>query len=448
MFDIVIKNAIVVTMDPDCRPFLGMLAVQNEKIAYVGSELPEIQAMQIIDAEGKILFPGLINGHVHGDMTIFKGIGDDLTLKEQCDIYCKSNYFFDYLSEQDNYISRLYTYAEAVLSGTTYLVEFQYQSIGKRSIDAFVEIGLGGAVAETPGRYLNFPATKENFHYFEELLQYAKLSDIQMFLTGYAEEDFDPRQMEELYTFSQKYHIPVTQHFAETDWRMERIRNVYHSTPAKFMDKHNFLGRIPIIASHGVYIDEEDRKILKNYPFSVINSPVSEQKIADGIAPVPEMIQQGIPVGLGTDGAQWNNSEDMFREMKAIHLLHNGHNGIRTLTTRQSLELGTISGAKALGIDQRKGSLQVGKDGDFILIDTKNKLSMHPLRIDSHENIFSAILYEATGADVSDVFVKGRQVVQNGKLLTYNTEHLIRQAEDVGNRVLSHFSEEELSEIH
>jgi len=155
---------------------------------------------------------------------------------------------------------------------------------------------------------------------------------------------------------------------------------------------------------------------MKEANVKIANTPLCEMKIADGIAPITEMVKQGLTVGLGTDGALWNNSNDIFREMKGMSLLQTIHNGIRSISKNDILDMATTGGAAVFGKETEFGMIREGMRADMILIDPEQP-HLQPLLTGKHENVTSAIVYNATGSDVTDVFVDGRQLVKN-RILT------------------------------
>ena len=189
-----------------------------------------------------------------------------------------------------------------------------------------------------------------------------------------------------------------------------------------------------MIASHCVYVNEQDAQLMAQNQVSVVNTPLCEMKIADGIAPVPLFEKMGIKVLIGTDGAMWNNSNDMFREMKAMVLLHTVNSGIRSLNTCDVLDMATINGAEAFGLGHSKGSLFEGKDADIILLDTKEP-HMQPLRIGPHANAASLVVYNATGRDVTDVFIYGKAVMRNRTITTVNEKGIIEKVKNASDRI-------------
>ena len=198
--------------------------------------------------------------------------------------------------------------------------------------------------------------------------------------------------------------------------------------------KHSGLLNDHYIGSHAVYLDSEDIRLMAACGAKVVNTPVCEMKIADGLAPVPEMVRAGVVVALGTDGAMWSNSNDIFREMKCMALVHSLHSGARTFTARDVLDMATINGAKLFGLEQDLGTIEQGKLADIILIEA-HRPHMTPLRTGEAENVSSNVVYCATGADVSDVFVGGRHLVKDHRLpgvdLQTIQQHTFETAEKV-----------------
>lgn len=447
MFDLLIKNGIIVTMEPDYVPFIGSVGVTDGRFRMIAAGChPHAEAARTVDAAGSIVFPGLINGHVHGDMTVFRGLGDDLTLLEQNTIYEKYGYFLNGLTDEDRACSRLLTYAESLLSGCTYIVEHQYRTLGERSAGLMAEAGTGGAVAEDIRVDFRNPGQHISDDYYEKVVRSCREAGVEPMLSGYSEEYFDESDLRFSYEFAARHGVVITQHFAETDWRVACVKDRFGTTPASYLMNEGLLSVAPLVAgSHGVHVSAGEVDRLARKRFTVINTPVSEMKIADGIAPVPAYIEAGVPVGLGTDGALWNNTNDMFREVKTLLLLHTVHGGIRTLTARQGLETATRTGAAAIGMENEIGTISEGKRADFIIIDTKDKPHLQPLRVGAHDNVLSTLAYNVTGGDVTDVYVRGEAVVRGGKLQGLDVANVVKKVRAAGERVLAGYSESDLS---
>ena len=440
-FDTVIKNAIILTMEPGCSPFIGWVAVKDGSISAVGagSSAPE-NAGEIIDADNKILMPGLINGHCHGDMTVLRGAGDGMTLQDQNNAFTDNLWFGTDLSEEDLFLSRQLTYLEAISSGTTFIMENMYWGIGLPAVRAMAETGIRGALSEEyrTNRDLNPAGGHLPDGYLKEFAEECRASGLIPVLSSVAEEGFSEEYLKKVYGAAERFGMPITQHVAETPWRMKLIDERFGMTPIRYMDSIGVLGAVPLIASHAVHVSAADREIMRKRDVRVVNTPVCEMKIADGIAPLKEYLEEGIVTGLGTDGAMWDNTNDMFGEMKYSVLLQSVAKGVRSVSARQALEMATIGGAKVFGIDGETGSIREGKSADLILIDASG-LHMQPVRLGTHENIFSAVAFCASGRDVTDTFIKGRGVMRDREILTMDVSRVLNAARSVSNRILSKY---------
>ena len=227
--------------------------------------------------------------------------------------------------------------------------------------------------------------------------------------------------------------MKITCHLAENTWRREIVRQRYQTSAIDYLYQNDLLDE-NVIGSHVVYATEEEIAQLAQANVKVVNTPLCEMKIRDGIAPIPEMVRQGIRVCLGTDGAMWNNSNDIFREMKGISLIHTMNSGIRSLDTKTILDMATVNGAMCFDLEKDYGTIEEGKKADFILLETRTP-HMQPLRLGKKENVTSTLVFNATGQDVTDVFVDGRQVVKDRKLLTADVEYIMKKVKKASDKI-------------
>lgn len=434
LFDLVISEGIIVTMTGDNEPFIGSIGIKDGKIETIqkGRMYPE-DGRNYISARGKIVMPGLINGHCHGDMTAIRGMADDLTLLEQNEKFAPLNFLYDELSEQDRFFSRQLTYIEALKSGTTFIAENMYWGLGLDSIKAMVETGISGALAEDIRYDFTEPENLQTIDFLKQFSKQCRKNELIPVLGSVSEEDFKEELLKEIFTIADKCELLVTQHLAETKWRVELSKKNTGHHPVTALNEFGLLSE-RLIGSHAIYINEEEIKMMQEAGIKVINTPVCEMKISDGIAPIPEFLNHRIPTGLGTDGALWNNSNDMFREMKGLVLLHSINSGVRQINAQQALECATINGAKVFGIEEEKGSLCEGKDADIVLVNA-DASHMRPLRIGAHENVISSLVYNATGQDVESVFIKGRPVVLNKEVMTIDEDEIISEVQAVSEKI-------------
>ncbi len=433
-FSVGISGAIIVSGHNGYRPFVGSLGVEDGKIAWVGERpLTGEDAALVVDARGKILMPGLVNGHCHGDMTLAKGLGDGMTLPEQGEAFADTNWFYSRITDQDRYWSRQLTYVEALLSGTTFLLENMYWSLGKRSVEAMTQVGIRGGLVEDIHVDFARPDVLVKREMLEGFCRDCAGADLVPVVAGPSEEGYDAWRVEQWMELTRGLPCLRTCHLAENTFRRELIRKRYNTTSVAWLEDRGALDD-RLIGSHVVQVTGEDIERMARRGVRVVNTPLCEMKIRDGAAPIAAMVEAGIPVGLGTDGALWNNSNDIFREMKGMMLLSTLTSGIRSLSVQQVLDMATVGGAAVFGREKRSGTLEPGKDADFILVDATAP-HMRPLRWEEAENVTSQLVFCATGRDVTDVFVGGQRLVEERHVMTVNVEEIACRVEEASRRI-------------
>ncbi|MCL2127531.1 MAG: amidohydrolase family protein [Treponema sp.] len=415
MYSTGIDNVIILSKNFGYAPFAGSVCFNGSVIAEVrNGGVSKEECSEWIDGGGKILMPGLVNCHCHGDMTLARGLGDDMTLLEQIEAYSSHNWFYQFISDDDRYYARQLAYCEALLSGTTFICENMYWGLGKRSIQAMKEIGIKGALVED----IRFDfANSDSFLSDQALGEFSaecRDADLVPVIGLMAEEDYDTGRFKTVFKKLEKVDALQTLHLAENQWRVEIVQKKFGLTPIEYLARNGFLHE-RLIGSHVVHASNNEIRLLKEAGVKVANTPLCEMKIEDGAAPVPEMVRQGVTVGLGTDGALWNNSSDIFREMKGMALLHALNSGIRSLSKTDILDMATSGGAAVFGREASFGMIKEGMNADMILIDS-NRPHMQPLLAGRNENVSSAVVFSASGSDVTDVFVNGKRLVKDGAL--------------------------------
>jgi 5-methylthioadenosine/S-adenosylhomocysteine deaminase len=240
-----------------------------------------------------------------------------------------------------------------------------------------------------------------------------------------------PECLMQVKELARKYKVGIHTHIAETQEEVERIEKKYGKRPVEHLDGIDFLGP-EVLAAHCVWLTKHEIEVIKKRGVKPVHNPVSNMKTGSGVAPVPEMIKAGIPVALGTDGAASNNSLDMFNEMKFAALLSKVHKLDPTVVPAQAvLEMATIKGAIALGLQREIGSLEVGKKADIVLVDLK-KPHLAPLH-----NVISHLVYSAVGSDVDTVIVDGEVLMQEGKVLSLNEDKVLEDVQKVSDDLLA-----------
>lgn len=433
-YDVGISNAIIVSSHNGYEPFIGSIGVKETRITCVMHGEIEKEECEIwIDGTGKILMPGLVNGHCHGDMTLARGLGDDMTLLEQNHAFADTGWFYTLINDEDRFYSRQLTYCEALLSGTTFIMENMYWGLGKESVRAMKEVGIRGALAEDIRIDFMRPDEFVSGEFLDEYKKQCEEAGLIPVIGGISEEDYETKRLKRIRDIAGQKGMMITCHLAENTWRREIVQQRYQTSAIDYLYHNNLLDE-NVIGSHVVYATGEEIHQLAQSNAKVVNTPLCEMKICDGIAPIPEMVQNGIRVCLGTDGAMWNNSNDIFREMKGMSLIHTMNSGIRSLDTKTILDMATVNGAMCFDLEKDYGTIEEGKKADFILLETGTP-HMQPLRLGRKENVTSALVYNATGQDVTDVFVDGRQVVKNRKLLTADVEYIMKRVKKASDKI-------------
>ena len=433
-FDTAICNGIIISPHNNYKPLIGAIGINGGLIDYIGEKnIPSSDTKEYVNARGKIIMPGLINGHCHADMAMARGMGDDLTLQEQNDFFGKIGWFANSTTIEDRFYSRMLTYIEAIMSGTTFILDNTFWSIGKKAFEAMASVGIKGGIVQD---FVTDFQTSDDICSFEDLMDFktsCQNNKIKPVLGSLLEESYEFSRLEKIRELASKLNCLVTGHLSETTWRKELLEQKFHQTSIQILDQFGLLSE-KYIGSHAIYLSKEDIETIFEKNVKIVNTPLCEMKIADGIAPIPDLVKRGITVGLGTDGAMWNNSNDIFREMKGMALLHTVTSGIRSLSTHSILDMATINGAKIFGLEKEIGSIEIGKKADIILVDTVQP-HMAPIRTRNNVNICSALVFCATGRDVTDVFIDGNHIVRNRKLLTVHVNDIINRVTEISEKI-------------
>ena len=424
-FDLVIENGTLLTMDPENRVIEnGVLCVSEDTIAYLGEERPQdLDATKTIDAEGGLILPGLINGHTHAAMSLFKGLADDLPLMKWL-----NRYIFPVEKNMDGdfiHTGTLLACAEMILSGTTtfcdmYLFE---DRVASAAFQSGVRCLVGEVLYDFPSP--NYGDVEKGFAYTEWLID--KWQDnplVSIAVEPHALFTCSPQLLQRANEIALRHNIPLIIHFAETLAEVAEIKERYGRSPLEHLKALGIAGP-HLIADHAVHINPAEIDEMADLGIKVIHNPESNMKLSSGIAPVPRMIEMGITVGMGTDGSASNNNMDLFTEMDMAAKLHKVQAMDPTVMDALTvLKMATIEGAKALGISHITGSLETGKKADIIVIDT-NKPHLTPMY-----NPFSHLVYAARGQDVSHTVINGRLVMENRRLLTLDLKEVMARASE------------------
>ena len=431
---ILIEKVLTVTMHERGEIDHCFILIEDGRIERVSrNAIEKMDGDHVIDGSRMIAIPGLINGHVHCDITLARGLGDGLTLFEQDNQswVSRKKWYRNELNREARHYSRMLQYAEAVKGGTTFICDVPFWWYGDDLTAPFREVGIVGAVVLDYRRDFLTGELAEKREYFDAARQLQDEGHMPI-VEAPAEEGFEDKLLLRLMSWAQELDTLLHLHLAETTWRMESIRERFNSTPVRYLRDLGFLNE-RVIGSHGVYLDEADREILHTSGSRIVNCPAAEMKIADGIAPVSELVSEGIPVGLGTDGALWNDSSDLFAEMKTLMLLQRVLKGADSLSAHDSLHAATLGGAQVFGLENELGSIEEGKAASLVLLNC-DRPHLTPLHRLDEGNVLQLITSSARASDVDTVIVDGKIIVEGGVLLTIDEEALMAKCQELADR--------------
>jgi len=423
--DIVVENGTILTMDENNTIFEGgIVCIKGDTISHIGTRgKKSFEAKKKIDAKKGLILPGLINGHTHAAMSLFRGLADDLPLMEWL-----NNYIFPVESRMDGnfvYIGTRLACAEMILSGTTtfcdmYLFE---EEVATAAREAGMRCLVGEVLYDFPSP--NYGPIKKGFEYTEQLIRkWQNDTMVSIAVEPHSPFTCSPDLLITSSKLALTHGVPLIIHLAETRSEVDELEKKYGKTPVEYLLSLDILGP-HLIADHCVHLDSEDIEILAEHKVRVIHNPESNMKLASGVAPVPELLARGVVVGLGTDGCASNNNLDLFGEMDMAAKLHKVHNMDPTVMDALTvLKMATIEGARALGLEGLTGSLETGKKADLIVVDSQSP-HMTPMY-----NPFSHLVYSARGNDVVHAIINGKQVMENRNLLTLNLTEIMTDAKE------------------
>lgn len=431
---IVITNILTITMNPDNAIGSYTIVIEDEVIKSVTSEIPEKHHDDIvIPGSGKVALPGFINGHVHCDVALARGLGDGLSLYEQnCDSFVSEHRWFqDELDRESRHLSRILQCVEAVKGGTTFICDVPFWPAIDDIVTPFEQVGIDGAVV-VDYRPDFLKGARFPWDEYAALCRHIREKGYLPIVEAPAEEDYDTELLQELAAWAEKLDTSIQMHLAETTYRMELVKQKYRKSSVQYLHDIGFLNS-RVIGSHGVYLGEADRKLFRAAGAKIVNTPIAEMKIADGVAPVAEYLKEGIPVGLGSDGALWNDASDMFSEMKALLLVQRVRSGAGALSAYDALYAATLGGAKVFGIDDKYGSIEVNKQANIVLIDYL-KPHLVPFYDGNVSNVVPVLVTCARASDVDTVIVNGRIVVENGQVLSISEKKIVEACQTLGKQ--------------
>jgi 5-methylthioadenosine/S-adenosylhomocysteine deaminase len=433
--DLIITGGLIVSMNPARVIYQdASIAIKSDTILAIAPRAEiesKYHAAQTIDARGKLILPGFINGHVHVPMTLFRGLHDDVTLNDWLYKYIFPAEAKNVNEEFVRWGTRLAA-AEQIRSGVTTFADMYYFE------DAVAEetkaAGMRGVLGET---FIDFPAPDNKTNaammaYTEKFLQ--KWQGDPLIHAAPAPHSIytcSKKTIQDAAALARKYHAPILMHVSEMKKEWDDSEKQNGMSPVQYLESIGVLGP-DLIAAHCIFVDESDRKLLAQKNVGCVHNPSSNMMIASGVSPVPEMRAAGIAVGLGTDGpAGSNNDLDLMEEIDlAAKLAKITKMDPLALNAKAVVEMATIDGARALHLEKEIGSLEPGKKADVILIslDAPNAVPMY--------DVYAQIAYSLKASDVETVVIGGRVVMRDHKLLTLDEPKILEKAREYQKSVI------------
>lgn len=446
--DILLINATVLTMDEQLRHYeRGAVAIRGDSILAVGHEAElaaEYEASQVVDCGRKVLMPGLINAHTHVPMTLLRGLADDLRL----DVWLMG-YMMpverEFVSPEFVRLGTQLACAELIRSGVTCFADMYY--FEEEVAQATADVGLRAVCSQT---VLKFPAPdassyEDGLARAREFIQRWKEHPLIVpSVAPHAPYTCTPEILRATAELATEFDVPLHTHLAETALEVETMRREQGMPVIPYVKKQGLFGA-RVLAAHCVHVDEGEMRTMLHAGAGVAHNPSSNLKLASGFAPVTKMLQVGLNVGIGTDGAASNNDLDMFEEIRLAALLAKASSGDPTsLPAAQALTLATRIGAQALFLGNITGSLEVGKRADLILLDLSS-LHNSPRFFREEHSLYAQVVYAAKACDVTDVMVNGRWLMRARQLLTLDETPLLQAAQEYARRIDAFLIERERS---
>jgi 5-methylthioadenosine/S-adenosylhomocysteine deaminase len=433
-------------MTEERKSFGGYVRVRDGVITEVNSGTPDkiAEAEQIIDGSGCVIMPGLINAHTHLYQVLLRAVWEDLELMP----WLKRIYgCARVLRPEHFYAGSLLGCIEAIRSGVTTVCEHNFLNpspeCALETIRAIRDSGLRAVFARTvmdTGEIVP-ECTKERpeqaFRQIETILVKHKKDPQLIFMTGPNTPPINtsPGLLKEIRRFADDKAIGISAHVAESKSVVESVRREHGKNGVvEFLHQFGIPAKNSIFA-HSVHVSNDEIRILKETGTSVSHNPVSNMMLGDGVAPVLEMLRQGVNVALGTDGAASNHSQDLFDTMKGASLLQKvHHHDAGVIDPYSVLRMATVGGAKALGLDSICGTIEVGKQADLILV---NIDTIHNQPIN---DIFSQIVHCAKASDVQTVIANGEILLQDRMLVRHDEKQILTDARQANRDLMGRVS--------
>ncbi|MBD8068007.1 5'-deoxyadenosine deaminase [Bacillus sp. PS06] len=435
---ILIKDAEIITMNIQDEIVYGDLLIIDDKIAEIAPKIEEVNVDKVIDAKGKTVIPGFVHTHIHLCQTVFRGQADDLELM---DWLAKKIWPLEASHDEESlYYSAMLGIGELIQSGTTSIIDMETVHHTDSAFKAIAESGIraiSGKVMmdigeDVPKRLMESTSSsiEESVRLLEKWNNYddgrIKYSFCPRFVISCSED-----LLIQVRDLSKQYDVKVHTHASENLGEIEIVEKERGMRNIVYLD-HIGLANPRLILAHCVWLNEEEKEILKKRGVKVSHCPGSNLKLASGVAEIPDLLNRDISLSIGADGAPCNNNLDMFHEMRLAAIIQKPLHGPTVMNAKQVLRMATIGGAKAMGQEHEIGSLEAGKKADIVIMNL-NDFHVYP-NVDVDP--ISRVVYSATRADVETTIINGKIVMENRIMKTINKEFILTESNKSIKRLL------------
>lgn len=398
------------------------LYIEEDKITGIGDKPAGFTADKVIDGTDKLVIPGLVNCHTHSYMSFMRNVADDLSFMDW--LFGTIDPIEQQMTDEDTYWGANLAIIEMMKSGTTCFNDMQMnihqttRAVKESGMRAVICRGLVGSGSDEAGQMRLRQAYEER--------DAAKDCDRLTFKLGpHAPYTCDDAFLKIVAAEAKKENMGIHVHLSESESEISQIQEKYGCTPIALAEKCGIFD-VPAIAAHCVQVTDEDIEILKRKNVSVVTNPASNMKLGNGFAPIAKMLDAGVNVCLGTDGAASNNCLNMFHELSLLTLIHKGTGKTpQCVSAKEGFRIATINGAKALGLEKEIGSIEAGKKADLAILDL-NTPSLTP-----RNNLIAGLSYSANGSEVDTVIINGQITMENRKILTVDEKLVYGKIQDI-----------------
>ncbi|MBO5474086.1 MAG: amidohydrolase [Lachnospiraceae bacterium] len=424
---IVIKNALAV-LPQGAEDVIKetSIYIEKDRIAAVGDAPEGFVADKVIDGKDKLVIPGLINCHTHSYMSFMRNVADDLSFMDW--LFGTIDPIEQQMTDEDTYWGAKLAIIEMMKSGTTCFNDMQMNI--RQTTRAVKESGMRAVICRGLVGSGNDEAGQTRLRQAYEERDAAKDCDRLTFRLGpHAPYTCDEEFLQIVAAEAKREHMGIHVHLSESVSEIEQIQEKYGCTPIALAERSGIFD-VPAIAAHCVQVTDEDIDILVRKGVSVVTNPASNMKLGNGFAPIGKMLEKGVNVCLGTDGAASNNCLNMFHELSLLTLIHKGTGRTpQCVSAREGFRIATINGARALGLEQEIGSIEAGKKADLAILDL-NTPSLTP-----RNNLLAGLSYSANGSEVDTVIINGQITMEHRRILTMDEQLVYRKIQGIIERM-------------